>query len=132
MPSNMPRGWRKLLERHIDSQPKLNGNMQRAEASKQSTGGATSFNQAWPIAKIVPTSLPPSNRSRLAALSQIRLDCTIWVAASISGSRTAGTKTTRVRRRTVQHGSKANAPHMSSDLVLGKMMHDMPGHRTET
>jgi hypothetical protein len=41
-------------------------------------------------------------------------------------------KIIKVRHRMVQHGSKANAPHISSDRVLGEMMHDMPGHRTET
>ena len=62
------------------------------------------FQPAWPIAGIVPTSRPPSNRSRSAASSQIRLDFTIWAAGSINGLRTAGTRTIRARRRTARHG----------------------------
>src|SRR6266481_7078792 len=104
MQSNLSLGSRAQRERHIGSQAKPNGNMQRAEARKQSTGGEISFNPAWPIARIAMRSQPPSNRSRLAALSQIRLDCTIWAAVSISGSRTAGTRITRALRQTVQRG----------------------------
>src|ERR1700686_1209102 len=132
MQSNLLLGSRARPERDIDSQAKPNGNMQHADARKQSTGGATSFNPAWPTARIALTSQPPSNLSKSVALSQIHLDCMIWGAESISGSRTVGTKITKALRLMVQHGSRANAPHTSFGLVPGEMMRGMSGHQTAT
>src|SRR5258708_8491817 len=117
MPSNLSLGLRVQRERRTGFQAKQNGSMPHAEARKQSAGGVINFNQAWPIARIARTLQPPSNRSRSAALSQIRLDCMIWVAVSISGSRTAGTKITRALRRMGRHGSRADAPPTPSALV---------------
>src|SRR5260370_791552 len=58
MQSNLSLGSRPQRERHIGSQAKPNGNMQRAVARKQSTGGAISFSPAWPIARIAMISRP--------------------------------------------------------------------------
>src|SRR5258706_16081598 len=132
MPSNLSLGLRVQRERRTGFQAKQNGSMPHAEARKQSTGGVINFNQAWPIARIARTLQPPSNRSRPAALSQIRLDCMIWVAVSISGSRTAGTKITRALRQMVRHGSRADAPHTSSALVPGETMRGMSARHTVT
>src|ERR1700676_964473 len=128
MPSSLLAGSPAQHERHIGCQAKLNGNTPHAAARKPSTGGATSFNLAWSIATIALTSETLSSQLRSAASGQIRSDCMIWVAASISGWRTAGTRITRALRLTVRHGQRANAVHTLSGPVLGKMTRGMFDH----
>src|SRR5258706_68165 len=129
MPSGLLAGSAPQHERHIGYQAKRNGNTPHAAARKQSTGGVTRFNLAWSIATIAPTSETLNSQLRLAASGQIRSDCMIWVAVSISGWRTAGTRITKALRLTVRHGQRANAVHTLSGPVLGKMTRGMFDHQ---
>ena len=66
------------------------------------------FQQGWSIAGTATTFRSTINRSRSAASSRILLGCSIWAAALINGSKTAGTKPIKALRRTVQRGSRMN------------------------
>src|SRR3981081_1648132 len=129
MPSSLLAGSPTQHERHIGCQAKPNGNTPHAAALKQSTGGVISFNLAWSIATIALRQETLSSQLRSAVSGQIRSDCMIWVAASTSGWKTAGTKITKVLRLTVRHGQSASAVHTSSGPALGKMMRGMFDHQ---
>src|ERR1700730_18171461 len=116
-------------ERHIGCKARPNGNTPHAAALKQSTGGATSFNLAWSIATLALTSETLSSQLRSAASGQIRSDCKIWVAASISGWKTAGTRITNALRLTVRHGQRPSAVRTLSGPALGKMTRAMSDHQ---
>src|SRR5713101_8685998 len=104
MPSGLLAGSPAQHERHIGCQAKPNGNTPHAAARKQSIGGVTSFDLAWSIATIALTSETLNSQLRSAASGQFRSDFMIWVAASISGWRTAGTRITKALRLTFGMG----------------------------
>ena len=74
----------------------------------------------------------PSSRRRSAASSPIRSVCTTWAAASINGSRIAGTRPIRARHPTARHGSAETAAPTSFAPAPGRTMRAMCGRRIAT
>jgi len=74
MPSNLLPGSQVQRESHIGCQAKPNGNTLPVAERKPSTGGATSSNPEWSIARIVLTSRPrATDQGRQFCAKSVRL-----------------------------------------------------------
>ena len=109
-----------------------NGNTRRGAARRPNIGGASSSARHGQLQELHGRGSRRTAGRRSAASSQIRSAFTTWAAASINGSRIAGTRPIRARHRTVRRGVRATAVHMSFGRAHGRTMRAMPARRTAT